>query len=111
MEDLVRRFRRGAEERLGRRYPESLKQLATGYAQTATARGRSLGEVASDLGICGLTLQRWLGQEPAAVPTLLHEVAVLDRGPSNGPILVTPSGLRVEGLSLDELVSLLESLG
>ena len=110
MEDLVRRFRREAAQRFGPRYPEPLRQLAKQFATVAIARGIRRREIAGSLGINELTLQRWLRKPPQGESVPVHEVVVVEpRG--GGPVLVMPSGVRVEGLGMGELVSLLEALG
>ena len=41
----------------------------------------------------------------------LHEVVVVERAGMRSPVLVMPSGARVEGLSVSDLVAVLEALG
>lgn len=105
MEDLARRFCRQALERPGLRYSEALREVAVDYARWAEGRGQGRREVAGTLGLCEATLSRWLqgGMEPA-----LHEVVVVEGDvASDRPVLVMPSGIRVEGLSERELISVL----
>jgi hypothetical protein len=105
MEDWARRFCRQASERSGLRYTQDLRQLAVEYARWAEVRGQGRREIAEALGLCEATLSRWLQGEVGAA---LHEVVVVesDEG-SDRPVLVMPSGIRVEGLSERELVSIL----
>jgi hypothetical protein len=42
-------------------------------------------------------------------PTV-HEVLVVGSRPKGGPVLILPSGARVEGLSVDELARLLGAI-
>jgi transposase len=110
MDELVRRFRRGAEERLALRYDSELRHLAVQYAEVAEGRGESAREIAAALGLNALTLARWRrGAVREAVSSALHEVVVVDS--AGGPTLVMPSGVRVEGLSVGELITVLEGLG
>ena len=112
MEELVRRFRRGAEHRQGLRYSQDLRQLAVEYAATASAQGVSRREIAESLGLSEATLVRWQQRTGAAAgPAPLHEVVVVERAHVSHPVLVLPSGARVEGLSVAELVMVLEALG
>jgi hypothetical protein len=111
MEELARRFRRGAEHRRGLRYSHELRQLAVEYAMTASARGASRREIAESLGLGEATLVRWQQGTGAAGPAPLHEVVVVERAHTSAPVLVMPSGARVEGLSVADLVVVLETLG
>lgn len=111
MEELLLRFRQESAHREGLRYPVSLRQIAREYAALASGQGRSRREIAASLGLPEATLSRWQQQEPnAAENSSLHEVVVVDRA-GEGPVLIMPSGMRVEGLRLAELVSVLGALG
>jgi len=111
MEELARRFRRGAEHRGGLRYGPELRQLAMEYAATAAAQGASQREIADSLGLSEATLVRWQQGTRTEGPASLHEVVVVERAQTSRPILVMPSGARVEGLSVPDLVMVLEALG
>ena len=111
MEELARRFRRGAEHRHGLRYSPELRQLAMEYATVASAQGASRREIAESLGLSEPTLIRWQQGIRAAGPTPLHEVLVVERAHASNPVLVMPSGARIEGLSVADLVMVLEALG
>jgi len=108
MEELARRFCREAKERTGLRYSEELRRVALDYARAAEKRGKSWREIAETLSLSEVTLSRWQGNSGAVA---LHEVVVVESGGAGAPVLVTPSGVRVEGLSLRELISVLEALG
>lgn len=110
MDDLARRFRRSAEQRTGLRYPQELRQLALEYAAKAMERGENRREIAAALSLSEATLLRWQETETVG-PAALHEVVVVERAGGGGPALVTPSGIRVEGLSVRDLVMILEALG
>jgi hypothetical protein len=111
MEELARRFRRGAEHRRGLRYSQELRQLAVDYATMASAQGASRREIAESLGLSEATLVRWQQGTGAAGPAPLREVVVVERAHASAPVLVMPSGMRVEGLSVPDLVVVLEALG
>lgn len=111
MEELARRFRRGAEHRRGLRYSNELRQLAVEYATAASAQGVSRREIAESLGLSEATLVRWQQEARPAGPAPLHEVVVVERAHASHPVLVMPSGARVEGLSMSDLVAVLEALG
>lgn len=119
MEELARRFCRAARERRGVRYPSGMKRLALEYAAAAERDGRSRRQIAESLGLCEATLVRW--QRPGAEFGEIHAVRVMAVVPRQGgeevcavasrPVLVMPSGVRVEGLGLDELARLHLELG
>jgi hypothetical protein len=108
MEDLARRFCLQALERSGLRYSEELRQIAVEYARWAEGRGQGRRRIAEVLGLCEATLSRWLQGD---VEVALHEVVVVESAVAlDRPVLVMPSGVRVEGLSERELISILAAL-
>ena len=109
MEDLVGRFRLEAAQKVERRYSRSLRQAALEYMALASAQGASQREVAARLGVAEATLSRWLQQERRP-GSAVHEVVVVDHDRGEGPVLRMPSGAWVEGLSVSELVTVLEAL-
>jgi hypothetical protein len=118
MDELARRFCRAARERRGVRYPSGMKRLALEYAAAAERGGRTRRQIAQSLGLCEATLVRW--QRPARESGEIRAVRVMAVAPrqgaaeacavASGPVLVMPSGVRVEGLGLDELARLLLEL-
>jgi hypothetical protein len=108
MEELARRFCREAGARSGLRYSHGLRQVALEYAERAERSGRSQRQIAASLRVSEATLWRW--QRPAVEVAEIHEVKVVDEGGAVGPVLVMPSGVRVEGLKLSELVTALAAL-
>ena len=123
MEREIARFRREVEGLLGvrpgpgARYPEVLRQVAVGVALAELRDGVRLGSVAADLGVGVGTLRRWVEATPQVEGTLRAVEVVEDRAAVSGEasrteglVLVTASGHRVEGLGLAEVAQLLESL-
>ena len=105
-------FRRGAKNRLsGRGYAEELRQLAIEYARQAREEGHGRRWVAKRLGLSGGTLLSWLRgsvEVGADRPLRVHEVKLTEpAAAASQPVLVMPSGARVEGLSMSDLVTLL----
>ena len=115
MEDLAAEFCRVSEARSGFRYSPELRQLAVEYAQQARAQGHSWRRIAVRLGLSDWSLGDWLRrrQEPPADRSLrVHEVKLTEPTvEASQPVLVMPSGARVEGLSTVDLVALLRALG
>jgi transposase-like protein len=115
MEDLALEFRRGAKERrAGRRYSEELRQLAVEYARQARELGHGRRWVAKRLGLSDGTVISWLrgsSEVGASGPLRVHEVKLTEpAAAASQPVLVMPSGARVEGLSMSDLVVLLGAL-
>ena len=109
MDELARRFARAAKERRGLRYSPALRQLALEYARTAEVGGRTRRQVAESLGLSEVTLCRWQRARATAAP--VHEVVVVGAEAKASVVLVMPSGVRVEGLTVRELVTVLGALG
>lgn len=114
MEDLAAGFCRGAKERTGLRYTEALRQVAVEYARQARGQGHSWRLIAERLGLSEWSLHRWLSRsaEGGECHSLqVHEVRVTEQTTASQPVLVMPSGARVVGLSMRDLVALLGALG
>jgi hypothetical protein len=114
MEDLAERFCREAKERRGLRYTKELQQVALEYARQSKAQGHTRRRIADRLGLSEWSLARWLRRDLEAGdrPVLrVHEVKLREpKSATSQPVLVMPSGARVEGLSMSDLVVLLGSL-
>lgn len=107
----ARRLARGRVPQ-GIRYPARFRASAVTLARTQLRRGHAVDRVAKAVGVATPTLVRWLRRRPAPV---LRPVAVIPSSPEAAPgspaVLVTPQGLRVEGLDCDGLVAVLRALG
>ena len=130
LEKELEQFRQEAQRRkAGRRsgslpFPEALRAFAVRYAEHTVAAGGTVTDAAQQLGVSGPTLYEWrkgrsaghrhpkaaekgaalvpvrVGGRPAAAQVArVHPVA-----------LVSPSGWRVEGLSVESAGQLLEKL-
>ncbi len=120
MDDRVRRIRAEISRlRHGRpptavRYPSALRQHVTAIARRRRAAGANVPAIAREMGVAPWTLALWLRTPSAAV------IRAVDVGPEAprhsalavaGPVLITPEGIRVEGLDPDTLVAVLRALG
>ena len=91
------------------RYPAPFRAAAATLTRTQLDQGASVHRVAGALGLPARTLTRWLQQ---SAPPVLRPVTVRpDPMPAAGPVLVTPQGVRVEGLDRDTLIAVLRLLG
>ena len=104
-DDDIRIFRDQAAQRPSNRYPEPIKQRALALVERLRAAGWSQSQVSEALGISWQTIRRW--QDEAKPQPVGREgfrpVALPASTAACGPVLVSPSGWRIEGLSLDEL--------
>jgi len=105
--DHLEKFRTAATRqnknrpRAGRRYPDELRRLAVEHYRARREAGVARYEIAAELGVSSLTLKRWL----EAVPTfgVLRPVRIIETvETSNLLTLVTPGGLRIEGVSWEQ---------
>lgn len=115
--DRVRLFREAAaranegRDRTGWRYSASLRRLAIEYCRASRHAHQPFSEIAETLGISTVTLGRWLEKEDA--PSRFREVVVEPLAPKAVEpqlAVVTPSGLRVEGLDLSQVIELSRAL-
>jgi transposase len=114
MDETARSFRehvatfRGARRRC--RYPDELRQEALAYVEAARARGGTLADAAAALGVDKSVLASW--RAPRQVPAM-RAVKVVE-GPraavGTGIVVHGPGGIRVEGLDLAGLATLMRSL-
>ncbi len=116
MDAEARQFRRDAARHLGDRtgtairYTPALRRRAVVIARKRRDDGMAIAAIACELGVRPQALRLWL-QTPARprlrrVAVATAPVAAVDR-----PVLITPQGLRVEGLDTVGLVALLRALG
>ena len=114
MDMKLREFRKQAGEEnrgrrgLGRRYSGQLRLAAVAYLRRKKGEGASLERVASELGVSHWSLSRWVRE--SVVAGVLRPVEV-EEVSSNEFSLLTPRGYRVEGLSEESVVRLVERLG
>ena len=111
IEDLKQR----ASSRETMRYPEAFKRDATEVVRQLRENGFTQKEVSELLDIPWVTLARWKESDPTSEPTedssTFRPVKVVDEDPSEAsPVLVSPFGWRIEGLSVAELVEVARHL-
>ena len=123
MLDSAVRLRSQARQFTNRRKPTATRYSAAFRAEVVliararVADGIAVARIARELGLRTQTLSLWLRGTPA---TALRAVRV-ERDPDSAipvavatsgirPVVVTPSGLRVEGLDLAGIVQLMRSL-
>jgi hypothetical protein len=100
-----------------RRYSAELKTRILAWVRRATAAGMDLPKCGHALGIRTWRFRSWQREEPEPAPLEVPASEVLalvpievDAFAAAPPVLVTPSGYRVEGLSLAQIALLLREL-
>jgi transposase len=105
-------------------FPEMLRAFAVRYAEHTVAAGGTVTDAAQKLGVSGPTLYQWRKGSPAGphrpkpaekgaalVPVRLSERPAQTAGAAVPQVaLVSPSGWRVEGLSVESAAQLLGKL-
>lgn len=101
-------------DRTGWRYSPSLRRLAIEYCQSRREHRRPFREIAEALGVSTVTLGRWLESEREDPGPRLREVVIEESTPAPPSAtpephltVVTPSGLRIEGLDLSGVIELM----
>jgi transposase len=101
--------------RRGRPIPAELRLRLITAARDSLDAGLSKRAIAIGLGVTGETIRRWLGpaeSHPAGARRQLRPVVVSDASgkATAAAALISPSGWRIEGLSLADIATLLERL-
>jgi len=111
----LRTLRRAlTSRRRGRgRLPTALRAPALAYARRRRRDGAGVAAIAAELGLCSETIRRWTrGPMAAVAPAGLVPIEVVadDTPAPRALTLHSPSGFRIDGLSLDEAAALLRAL-
>ena len=100
--------------------PEDVRLAAMAYTRRRRAQGASQAVIARELGVTTMTTARWLSMSRAPKPKRqrpkrarkMRSVRVVEPAPvSSALVATTRDGLRIEGLTLADLVALLRGLG
>ena len=96
------------------RYPKELQAEIVAAVEAGRADGHSWDALSKELAIPYETLRRWTAKASmtpkADRPVAMRRVEVTNRA-SGSLVLVAPSGVRVEGASVEEIVALIRALG
>jgi hypothetical protein len=95
----------------GKHYPARLRDRVSTWLQQQVASGATLRPAAEVIALDAETARRWLRASSPPVTALVpvEVIAAPDTRRSVG--LVSPSGHRIEGLTLDEAAALLRRIG
>jgi hypothetical protein len=109
LQDLRRRLDTIPRGR-GRRFPAALRERIVAWTAERRARGDEWCELSRELGIPAGTLKRWTTPSPEG-PFSLRPVDVIDDEPPGRTVtIVAPSGLRVEGVTIADAITILRGL-
>ncbi len=75
------------------------------------AQGVSWAQLAEQLGVSLETLRRWCAATTAKSPARMRRVRVVAERSSVSVTMVSASGHRVEGLTIDQVITLVRALG
>lgn len=100
---------RAGRPRRSARYPDEFRHQVVQHTRSGQAQGRPLKEIAREVGLPWQTVHRWLDQAPRLRRVRL--AAGPERSSAARLTLVTSQGLRVEGLTVEDLAALLRRLG
>jgi len=94
----------------GNRYPDDLRREVVAAVHDARVSGASLAGLATALGLPLTTLSRWAPVPAPRGGGLIRvdvvSLAATPAGPVRTPVVELSSGIRVHGLSLDDIVAL-----
>src|SRR5947207_1416045 len=97
------------QRRRRRRYPAKLRARISAWVAKRRAAGAWWCDVVRPLGVPAATLKRWA--EPTASGSVsLRPVDVVDAPASDTVTLVSPTGLRIEGVAIADAIAILRGL-
>ena len=96
-----------------RRVPEEVKEQVRRYAERRRSQGSSWEAIGRETGLEARKLSAWCRKTREVTPvTTLRPVAVVAKPePGASLVVVAPSGLRVEGLDVQQAAHLVRLLG
>jgi hypothetical protein len=97
----------------GRPIPVAVRGDALAYAQRRRREGASQEVIAGELGISQHTVSCWLRKAAREIKSALVPVRVAypSQAPGNTIVLTTPHGLRIEGLAVDDVCTVISRVG
>lgn len=106
--DLRRRVARLKRDRPGFRFSASLRTEITAWVVKQRERGEWWCELSRAIDVPAETLKRWATPRRDAVAML--PVHVIDLPPVGTVTLVSPTGLRIEGVAISDAIAILQGL-
>ncbi len=116
IEDLKRR----ADRRTNSRYPEEFRQDAVRLVDRLRKAGWTQKRISSEIDVPWVTLRRWRSKRSTTArsetsesfrPVAIVEEPTAPEAETEGVALVSPSGWRIEGLTVTQAVEAARRLG
>ncbi len=108
LRDLRRRVAR-LQRGPGTRFSTLLRERITAWVTERRARGDWWCDLSRELGVPAQTLKRWAAPRADRVVAMLP-VDVIDAPPAGTVTLVSPTGLRIEGVAIADAIAILRGL-
>jgi len=106
---LRRRVARLKRERSGFSFSAALRAEITAWTTTRRERGAWWSELSRAIGVPAATLKRWAAPS-STTSTVMLPVEVIDAPPIGTVTLVSPTGLRIEGVAIADAIAILQGL-
>lgn len=106
--ELRRRVARLKRDRPGFRFSTKLRADITAWVAKQRERGAWWCELSGAVGVPEQTLKRWAA--PRATASVIVPVEVIDAPPVGTVTLVSPTGLRIEGVAIADAIAILRGL-
>lgn len=108
--ELRRRVARLKRERPGFRFSAALRAEITTWTTAQRERGAWWCELSRGIGVPAATLKRWAAPPRSAASAVMLPVEVIDAPPIGTVTLVSPTGLRIEGVAIADAIAILQGL-
>lgn len=106
---LLDEFKQGRTNlRMG--YPDELRQLAITYVKDRLAAGGTFNGAADALGISTTALREWMRESGEWRPVKVASFPSRAASSRSEIVLVTATGLRIEGLDLKSVIAVAQAL-
>lgn len=107
--ELRRRVARLKRDRPGFRFSSALRAEIIAWVTEQRGRGAWWCDLSRAIGVPEETLKRWAAPRASARAAMLP-VEVIDAPPAGTVTLVSPTGLRIEGVAIADAIALLRGL-
>lgn len=105
---LRRRIARLKRGRPGFRFSATLRERITAWVAAQRERGMWWCDLAREIDVPAETLKRWA--TPRSTSLGVREVELIDTPPVGTVTLVSPTGLRIEGIEVETAIAILRGL-
>jgi hypothetical protein len=107
LRDLTRAIA-ALRKRRDARYPAKLRARITAWVAAQRERGEWWTDISAAIGLPTQTLVRWT--ESSSAGSEMKPVEVIDAPPIGTVTLIAPTGLRIEGVSIDAAIAILRGI-